>query len=154
MESAAGAADSRARIATYVALYWARRAPLISGLALAVSMYKPTFGAPLAVLMLIRGDKRAVLNGLVITALVNAAPLAALARRSGGLEAFAQDLLHSQRAWDAVVDPSTQVYGVDTPALLSRLLGRRLPPAAYLKCDGRHSGNNGSCSPLLGAHGR
>jgi hypothetical protein len=38
---------------TYAALYNARRAPGLSGLALAISMYKPTFGIPLAVLTLV-----------------------------------------------------------------------------------------------------
>jgi hypothetical protein len=119
-------------IATYIALFWARGAPLVSGLALAVSMYKPTFGIPLAVLMFIRGDRRALLFGILVAGVLNALPLAALAQRAGGLEAFARDLAHSQKAWEAVVDPSTQVYGVDTPGLVSRLMGRRLGAGEYL----------------------
>ena len=119
-------------VATYLALALARRAPLLSGLALAVSMYKPTFGIPLAVLMLVRGDRRAVLVGILSAAVLNGVPLAVLALRSGGLDAFAQDLLRSQKAWEAVVDPSKQVYGVDAPGLLSRLLGRRLFFGEYL----------------------
>jgi hypothetical protein len=119
-------------VVTYVALFWAREAPLISGLALAVSMYKPTFGIPLAVLMFVRGDRRALLVGILVAGVLNALPLAVLAQRADGLEAFARDLAHSQKAWEAVVDPSTQVYGVDTPGLVSRLMGRRLGAGEYL----------------------
>jgi hypothetical protein len=119
-------------IATYIALFWARRAPLVSGVALAVSMYKPTFGVPLAVLMFIRGDRLALVAGVLTTAVLNVPPLAALAQRAGGLDRFAQDLVQSQKAWQAVVDPSTQVYGVDTPGLVSRLAGRRLGAGEYL----------------------
>jgi hypothetical protein len=119
-------------IASYVAVYWARRAPLVSGLALAVSMYKPTFGVPLALLMLVRGDVRATAAGLAFATVLNMVPLSLLLQRAGGLEAFTTDLLRSQRVWQGVVDPSTQVYGVDAPSLLSRLLGRRLSLGTYL----------------------
>jgi hypothetical protein len=119
-------------LATYLALYWARRAPGLSAVALAVCLYKPTFGIPLALLMVVRGDVRPVLVGVAVAALANALPLLVLAQRAGGLETFGQNLLRSQQAWETVVDPSTQVYGVDTPALLSRLVGRRLASAEYL----------------------
>jgi hypothetical protein len=119
-------------IATYVALYLARRAPLVSGLALAVSMFKPTFGIPLALLMLARGDSRAVLAGVGFATLLNVPPLLILTARAGGVRMFVMELVRSQSAWQAAVDPSTQVYGVDAPGLLSRLLGTRLPAAAYL----------------------
>jgi hypothetical protein len=113
-------------LATYLALYWARRAPLLSGVALAVSMYKPTFGIPLAVLMLVRGDRRPVVVGVLVAAALNVVPLLVVMQRAGGPAAFVQNLIQSQHAWETVVDPATQVYGVDAPALLSRVLGRRL----------------------------
>jgi hypothetical protein len=47
-------------------------------------------------------------------------------QRAGGPAAFVQNLIQSQHAWETVVDPATQVYGVDAPALLSRVLSRRL----------------------------
>jgi hypothetical protein len=119
-------------LATYVALYNARRAPGLSGLALAISLYKPTFGIPLAVLMLVRGDYRAVFVGGLFAVALNGLPLLVLAERAGGLHGFVQDLFRSQQAWETAVDPSTQVYGVDAPGLVGRLIGRRLPPPAYL----------------------
>jgi glycosyl transferase family 87 len=119
-------------IATYVALYLARRAPLVSGLALAVSMFKPTFGVPLALLMLVRGDTRAVLAGVGFAAVLNGPPLLVLVQRSGSWTAFTEELVRSQHAWQGVVDPATQVYGVDAPGLVSRLLGTHLPAVAYL----------------------
>jgi len=82
--------------------------------------------------MLVRGDRRAVVVGALGAVVLNAYPLAALAHTAGGLAALVQDVLRSQKAWETVVDPSTQVYGVDTPALVSRLIGRRLTSGAYL----------------------
>jgi hypothetical protein len=119
-------------IATYLALYLAPRAPMLSGLALAVTMYKPTFGIPLGLLMLVRGDRRAVLAGAAFTILTNAPPLLTLMHRAGGWQSFLGDLQRSQQAWQGVVDPASQVYGVDTPGLLSRFLGSRLQAAPYL----------------------
>jgi hypothetical protein len=118
-------------LATYLAIFWARRAPWLGGFALAVSMYKPTFGIPLAIFMLVRGDSRAVAAGALLTAALNAVPLAILMQRAGGPEPFLHNLIQSQHAWETVVDPATQVYGVDAPAFLSRLLGRRLAGAEY-----------------------
>jgi glycosyl transferase family 87 len=118
-------------LATFLAIYGARRAPWLSGLALAVSMYKPTFGVPLAFLMLVRGDTRAVVAGVLLTAVLNAVPLAVLMQRAGGPEPFLHNLIQSQHAWATVVDPATQVYGVDAPAFLSRVLGRRLTMWEY-----------------------
>jgi Glycosyltransferase family 87 len=119
-------------IATYVAVYRARQAPVLAGLALAVTMYKPTFGVPLAFLMAVRGDVRAVLVGAAFAALLNGPPLLLLIHRAGGWEPFTQELVRSQGAWQAAVNPTAQVYGVDVPSLLSRLSGMRLPGWAYL----------------------
>ncbi|MBA3496727.1 MAG: DUF2029 domain-containing protein [Gemmatimonadales bacterium] len=119
-------------IATYVAMYWARRAPLLSGLAVAVTLYKPTFGVPLAVLMLVRGDGRAVAAAAVFAAILNVPPLLVLLGRSGGLDPFIQELLRSQRAWQDVVNPAALVWGVDLPSLVAKALGVRLAPGAYV----------------------
>jgi hypothetical protein len=73
-----------------------------------------------------------VLAGVVAAILLNGPPLLVLVQRAGGLESFAQNLLQSQRAWQGAVDPSTQVFGVDAPGLLGRLLGARLPVGVYL----------------------
>jgi hypothetical protein len=82
--------------------------------------------------MLVRGDRRAVLAGVGFATLLNTPPLLMLAHRAGGVRMFVLELARSQDAWQAAVDPSTQVYGVDTPGLLSRLLGVRLPAGIYL----------------------
>jgi hypothetical protein len=104
----------------------------VSGLALAVSLFKPTFGVPLALLMLVRGDSRAVLAGVGFAAILNGPPLLVLVHRAGSWTGFTDDLVRSQQAWQGVVDPATQVYGVDAPGLVSRLLGSRLPAVGYL----------------------
>src|SRR5262249_21229497 len=48
-------------LATYAALFYAKHRPILSGLGLALSTMKPSFGLPLAILMLIQGHVRPVL---------------------------------------------------------------------------------------------
>jgi len=119
-------------LATYAALAWSRRAPMLGGFALAVAAYKPTFGIPLGVLMLVRGDRRAVRVGVLAALILNVAPLAVLIDRAGGLSVFVQDLIRSHRAWEGVIDPSQQVYNVDAPGFVARLVRHRLGPPTYL----------------------
>ena len=49
--------------ATYAALIYAKQRPGLSGLALSLSMLKPTHGGPLAILMFARGERKAALIG-------------------------------------------------------------------------------------------
>ena len=112
-------------LATYVALYYARRSPVVSGLGLAVSMVKPSVGLPLALLMLARRDNRAVLLGCAFAAIANLPLLAVLARRAGGVTPFVAQLTgvvreFGARAWN---DPSLSIARVDATALISRFLG-------------------------------
>src|SRR5215831_4877860 len=58
-------------LASYVALAFARNSAMISGLGLAVSMIKPTFGIPIALLMLPQRYVRQVLYGAFITIPIN-----------------------------------------------------------------------------------
>ncbi len=118
-------------LATYIALFRAERAPHISGLALAVAAYKPTFGIPLGLLMLARGNARAVGWGAVWFAGLNLPPALWLVDRAGGATPFLQDLLQSQDAYQAVNTPANQVYSVDLPSLVSRWAGTWITPVWY-----------------------
>src|SRR4029453_8153253 len=61
-----GQVTAQVVIASYVALRWARSRPLLAGLGLALATLKPTYGVPLAALMLLgRGDVRATVAGVV-----------------------------------------------------------------------------------------
>ncbi|MDQ3811214.1 MAG: glycosyltransferase 87 family protein, partial [Chloroflexota bacterium] len=84
-------------LVTYVALYYARRSPAVSGLGLAASMVKPSIGLPLAILMLARRDRRAVLLGCAFAAIFNLPLLAVLVRRAGGVAPFMTQLVEVQR---------------------------------------------------------
>jgi hypothetical protein len=118
-------------LATYIALFRAGGAAPVSGLALAVAAYKPTFGIPLMLLMLARGDVRAVVWGVVILACLNLPPTLLLLERAGGVTPFLEDLLQGQAAYQAVNTPASQAYSVDFPGLVSRWAGGWIHPAWY-----------------------
>jgi hypothetical protein len=118
-------------LATYIALFRAERAPLVSGLALAVAAYKPTFGIPLGLLMLARGNARAVGWAAAWIACLNLPPTLLLLERAGGATSFLRDLVQSQGAYQAVNTPASQVYSVDLPSLVSRWTGAWITPAWY-----------------------
>jgi hypothetical protein len=109
--------------ATYVALYFARRRTIASGLALGVAMYKPTVGIPLGLLMLARGDLRAVLMAAGFAVLLNLPPVLLLVARAGDPGIFIQQVLDAQAAYQTTNNPVFQVYTVDLPSLISRLSG-------------------------------
>ena len=115
-------------LATYVALYYGHSRPAIAGLALAVATFKPTFGIPLAALMIARKDIRAALIGLVVAGVLTGIATALLVHAAGGLGAFAHSIAAGLRAWstDSAVDPVASPFRVDAAALVSRLLGRPL----------------------------
>jgi hypothetical protein len=132
----------QAVLGSYVALHYARRSPVVSGLGLAFTMFKPSFGLPLAVLMLARRDTRAVIIGAAVTAAANLPLLAILAHQSGGYQPLATDVIQTFRAnqvaWaesreiTLVLDPATSNYRIDAVTLLSRFLGHPLGGAAQL----------------------
>ena len=121
-------------MASYLSLLYARRAPTWSGIALTLSVLKPTFGLPLAFLMLARGSARAVAIGVVLSLAVNLPLYAMLADRAGGarefLEALATGHQVSQESRNG--NPATSPHRVDLTALISRGLGHPLSPASQL----------------------
>ncbi|MFQ5666142.1 MAG: glycosyltransferase family 87 protein [Candidatus Binatia bacterium] len=112
-------------IATYLALHYARPRPWLAGAGLAVCTFKPTFGLPLAVLMLCRRDHRAVTIGMTIAALLSTAVVLVLVRATGGVGAFLHAALATQQGFatqpfnEAVSAP----FRIDAPALVQRLAG-------------------------------
>lgn len=122
-------------VASYLSLLYANRSPARSGMALAVSVLKPTFGLPLAFLMLARGTVRAVVIGVLLSLAINLPLYLALADRAGGarefLQVLATGLQTSQEARNA--NPATSPHRVDATALVSRGLERPLSPAGQLE---------------------
>ena len=122
-------------LASYVALATSRSAPLLSGLGLALSLLKPTYGVPLAVLMVFRGDLRAVASGATIAAAINAPLLWLLVQRAGGIRSFVENLggtLEASSTSLIVANPATSVYRIDLAALLSRLAGQPIGAVAQV----------------------
>jgi hypothetical protein len=125
----------QAVLPSYLALCTARSRPLVSGLGLGLSMFKPTFGGPLGVLMLARGDRRAVAAGAGFTLLLNGPLFATLVHRAGGVGAFARDL--GGTATDSFgslmwTNPALSIYRIDLISVVSRLVGSPLPKAGEL----------------------
>jgi hypothetical protein len=125
-------------LASYVALYYADRAPRVSGVGLALSLTKMTFGLPLLALMLAqRQNRRAVMSGVVVAAVINLPVSALLASRAGSASAFLHDVLNTLRANQSdphflVVNPATSSLRVDVTSLISRIIGYSLQGPAQL----------------------
>jgi hypothetical protein len=88
-------------LAVYVSLFFASTRPGLSGLGLVLASMKPTFGVPLAILLLAQRSYRAVAVGISIGALLTMMPILVIVRASGGPGAFAASLLRAYRGIDA-----------------------------------------------------
>ena len=119
-------------LATYIALYAARRSPALSGFALAVAAYKPTFGFPLAALMAARGNGPALLWGAGFGIALNLPPTLLLVGRAGGLGPFVDNLTQTQAASQGINNQATRVFGIDLPGLLTRWMGDWIGAAPYI----------------------
>jgi hypothetical protein len=88
-------------------------------------LFKPTYGVPVAVLMLAQRDWRAVAIGLATAAVLSLAVAGVLVQSAGGVQPFADALLNGYGAWRAESgDPLHTAYRVDAAALVARFLGR------------------------------
>ncbi len=115
-------------LGSYLALFKARQAPWLAAAGLTVAMLKPTWGVPLAILMLARGDLRAVGASVFLTLAINLPLLALIAHRAGGPTVFMQRLLQGYHQWQEVsdVDPATSVVRIDAATTISRFVGHPL----------------------------
>ena len=112
-------------VATYGALHLARRRPRVAGLCFAVASIKPTTGVPLALLMLARGDRTAVVVGAVVAVVAAASVSVPIVYGAGGVGAFLTSVRGNYAGFTA--DPNaagaTSPYRLDVAALVSRPLG-------------------------------
>src|SRR6185295_7635171 len=111
-------------VASGIALLWAGTRPLLAALGLAISTFKPTFGLPLAVLMLVRGDTRTVVLGGALSAAVSLAVVVVLVGLAGSFRQLGAEIETGFAAWQSSPDPSynpVAYYGaIDASALVSR----------------------------------
>ena len=109
-------------IGVYVALRFARSRPWLAAGGLALSYLKPTYGVPLALLMLCRRDVRAVLLGTGVGGLVSAAMLPFLVRAAGGVGPLLDSLLKNYLTFGG--KPSVDsIYRIDAVWFFGHLLG-------------------------------
>jgi hypothetical protein len=121
-------------LGSYVALFKARRAPWVSGAGLMLATLKPTWGGPLAVLMLVRGDRAAVGAGAFLTAALNVPLLVVIVHRAGGIKTFLDRVTTGYRQWQGVSDvsPATSSVRIDAATTVSRFLGHPLGDGAQV----------------------
>ncbi len=116
-------------LCAYAALSLSRRSPLLAALALAVTMSKPNFGGPIAVLMLVRGDFRAVVLAGAIAGTASLLAAAGLSDAAGGVGPLLSSISANSAAWGRVfLDPASLPPLVDTVSLVSHAMGRTLTP--------------------------
>lgn len=108
------------------ALHYARHRPNLAGICLALATYKPTFGVPLALLMLLRRDDRAVAVGAVLGASLVVLAAALLMATCGGWSQFWQALPGNMQALesDPLASPLLGWMRIDALAGVARLSGR------------------------------
>ncbi len=119
----------------YIALRRACDAPLLSGIALAAAIHKPTFGLPVAALMLASGYGRAAAGiGLLLSAAVNIPLFGILAERAGGVQPLVARLLTGYDSWQGLsfINAATSHNRIDAVALVSRFLGYSLSSTSQL----------------------
>jgi hypothetical protein len=112
----------------YVALLRGRDRPWLAGAGLALAAIKPTTGGPLALLMLCRGDREAVLAGAGLSAVAVGIMLVPLLYVGGGVEGVIASIHENYAVFrdNPKVDAITSAGRVDLVALATRLVGRSL----------------------------
>jgi len=129
-----GQVTAQVVIGAYVALRWARTRPPLAGLGLALATLKPSYGVPLAVLMLLgRGDVAAVTAGAAMSAALCLAALVPLAHAAGGIAPFVTSLSGSAAVFSAESTSNawSSFARVDVVALAARILGH--VPAGWIE---------------------
>lgn len=121
-----GQVTLQAVVPTILALWWARDRPLLAAAAFAVTTFKPTYGLPLAALLLARGDWRPVVIGGVVAGALTALVLVRLVGAAGGVGPFVASIESSYEARGAErrKQPEHSPFRVDVVALAGRMLGR------------------------------
>jgi len=117
----------QAALLSWVALRFAQRRPWLSGLALGAATFKPTFGLPIAALMLARGNVKAVGAGVLFALALNLPVAAILEHRAGALQLLVQDIGEPYQSWTGRSDSAPRsFYRIDLVALSGRIAGRPL----------------------------
>ncbi len=107
----------------YAALLFPERR-LVAAAGLAVAWMKPTFGLPLGVFLLARGDRRNVAVGTAAAAALSIAVLVPLVRAEGGIAGFVDAMRANYAAQGATeAYQGAQILAIDAGAFFARLAG-------------------------------
>src|SRR5262249_59839063 len=106
------------------ALFCGRRRPALGAAGVALAALKPTFGLPLAVLLLARGEWTMVVRGLAVAGAVSLAVAAPLVHAAGGAVPLLHSLAANYEGFGelAEVNPFESAYRLDLAALIGRAL--------------------------------
>ncbi|MEW6744512.1 MAG: glycosyltransferase family 87 protein [Planctomycetota bacterium] len=117
-------------VAIYLALLPHRRWTVAAGLGLAFAMVKPTFGVPLTILMLARGQIREVISGAIVALGLSLPAVVVLSRAAGGFREFLPTVLEplAYHSRDVNTDALLSPFRVDAAAVFSHILGVRIGP--------------------------
>ncbi len=111
-------------LGTLIALEYGARRPLLAAVGLALATLKPTYAIPLAIVMLARGQLRAVVVGTIFGTLGALIGAAWIALHTGGLASFCRVLMANVEG--SGVTPTaaamTSWIRVDVASLLARAL--------------------------------
>ena len=110
----------------YAAFLYARSRPTLAGWALSVTLFKPTWGVPLALLLWAWGRRKTAALGVALAALVNLPLMAVLAAREGGLGQLISAATSHYQDFDELVDPLMAKGRTDATSLIGRFLGAPL----------------------------
>jgi Glycosyltransferase family 87 len=121
-------------LATAGAWWLADRRPWLSAVCLAIAFIKPTFGAPLFFLMLLRGNYRAALGGVGLAAVSNIAVLCLFLPHDLISGRIYEVFVANQAVTDAdpAVDPLFSSSRIDFPMVFERFWGHHLPGGVRL----------------------
>jgi hypothetical protein len=110
-------------LGVYLALVSDDRHSWWAAVGVALAAVKPTYGAPLVVLLLARGRYRTVLRGTAIAVALVLPALPSLAGAAGGLVPLVRSMFASYTIMekDHAANAATSVIRLDTPAIVARL---------------------------------
>jgi len=113
-------------LGVYPVLAFADDRPAVGALGVGLAWVKPTFGAPLTILLLARRDwRRAAVYGILVGGMLSLPVLVALVRDEGGITPWLGSVLENYTTTNTGETYSgASVLALDAGAFVARLLGR------------------------------
>jgi hypothetical protein len=111
-------------VLAYLAFLYGKTRPALAGVALSWTLFKPTYGVPLALLLYAWNRRQAAAIAIGLALLLNLPLIALLAVREGGLSQLLESAASGYRGWQNITDvnPVTSNTRTDLTSLISRFL--------------------------------